>query len=226
MHDVSVVCISNDGRVLRGNLGRSLFVADNEFILVKNPESATKGLNEGIEKASNDVVVMVHQDVFLPKTWSGALERALDQLGSEKWGVLGVAGMTEQWEWRGYIEDRGAPWGPWEKELEGNPIEVYVLDELLMVIKKSDGLRFDEKLKGFHLYASDICLNAKMQGMKNFVFNGYLKHNSDVHRGNLNYPRDPVFLDSYYYLRSKYRNCKYMSVILPRNWMKAMGSER
>ena len=44
------------------------------------------------------------------------------------------------------------------------PAQVATLDELLLIVKRDSGLRFDPEL-GFHLYGADICLQAIEQGL-------------------------------------------------------------
>ena len=44
------------------------------------------------------------------------------------------------------------------------PPQVATLDELLLIVRRDSGLRFDPEL-GFHLYGADICLQASEQGL-------------------------------------------------------------
>ena len=44
------------------------------------------------------------------------------------------------------------------------PARVATLDELLLIVRRDAGLRFDPDL-GFHLYGADICLQASEQGL-------------------------------------------------------------
>ncbi len=54
-----------------------------------------------------------------------------------------------------------------------------VLDELLLVIRRSSGLSFDDGLPSFHLYGADICLQAQMGGMKSYIITAFCIHNSN-----------------------------------------------
>ena len=73
----------------------------------------------------------------------------------------------------GWVVDRGRMLrdGP---EL---PARVATLDELLLIVKRDSGLRFDPDL-GFHLYGADICLQASEQGLAVVALAAQCHHNS------------------------------------------------
>jgi hypothetical protein len=58
------------------------------------------------------------------------------------------------------------------------PAEVRVLDEIVLMLRKSSGLRFDDALPHFHLYGTDICLRAEAHGRKNYVIPAFSVHNT------------------------------------------------
>jgi hypothetical protein len=73
----------------------------------------------------------------------------------------------------GWVIDRG-------RELRDGPelpASVATLDELLLVIRRDSGLRFDPEL-GFHLYGADICLQAHERGLAVVVLAALCHHNS------------------------------------------------
>jgi len=138
-----------------------------EFIPINNADSAAKALNEGIEKAKNDICVLSHQDVRFPQNWLDDIEG----LDNNKFGVCGVWGITLDGYFAGHVI---TPVGRW---LQGNlPIEAQCVDELLMIIRKSSGLRFDESLGGWHLYGADICLEAEKRGLSNWIIDACVTH--------------------------------------------------
>lgn len=53
------------------------------------------------------------------------------------------------------------------------------MDEVVLVVRRSSGLQFDEALPGFHLYGTDICLQARKQGLKCYVVSDFCLHNSN-----------------------------------------------
>jgi hypothetical protein len=71
---------------------------------------------------------------------------------------------------------------------------------MVIVVRKASGLSFDPALPGFHLYGTDICLEAGRRGQSCYVISNFCIHNSnglDV----LPWP----FWKSYLFLRSKWR---------------------
>lgn len=113
------------------------------------------------------------------------------------WGVVGIYGITNSGLGVGYAYSTGL------KRFVGaplnHPIEVRTLDEIILIIRRSSGLRFDERLPGFHLYGTDICLQAEKKGMRNYVIPCFALHNSN---GIKFLPLD--FWKAYLYLRRKW----------------------
>jgi hypothetical protein len=88
------------------------------------------------------------------------------------------------------------------------PVEVSSLDEMILIIKRSSGLRFDAKLPGFHLYGTDICCEAEKRGLKCYVIPCFAVHNSC---GITWLPLS--FWKSYMYLRKKWQ--KRLPIVTP-----------
>jgi hypothetical protein len=60
--------------------------------------------------------------------------------------------------------------------------EVRTLDEVVLIIRKASGLRFDEQLPGFHLYGTDLCLEAERRRWKCYSLSAYCIHNSQPYK--------------------------------------------
>jgi hypothetical protein len=124
-------------------------------------------------------VVFAHQDVYFPDGWFQSLARSIDALSSADpgWGVLGVYGVATSGEGAGFLYSTGL------RSMVGRslsmPVEVGSLDEVVMIIRRESGLRFDESLPGFHLYGTDICLEARRRGLRCYVVPGFCIHNSN-----------------------------------------------
>jgi len=150
-----------------------------EVILQRGFSSAASAYNAGIEKAATDVLVFPHQDVYLPGNWPSALAQALESLSKmdPNWGVLGVWGVRSSGKEVGdlYCTGLGRRLG----ESFEAPLEVRSLDESLLVVRKSSGLKFDESMTGYHLYGTDICLEAVRQGMKAYAISALCIHNTN-----------------------------------------------
>lgn len=174
-----VICV-NDEQVFRNNVLTSLVFTDehqHELIIQRDFPSASLAYNDAITKAHNDIIVFMHQDVYLPKDWDKRLQDILFslELSGQKWGVLGCYGISERGVPVGHVYSNGL-----NRELgrPQPPTPVQSLDELLLILKKSSGLRFDSKMPHFHLYGTDICLQAKERGMTNYAISNFCVHNS------------------------------------------------
>jgi hypothetical protein len=196
-----VISAVNNESVLRSCLLSSPEIGSaSEVILQTGFHSAAEAYNAGIEKATSDVLVLVHQDVYLPKGWIDRVQDALEAIAANdpQWAVAGVWGGKQAREFTGHLYCAGL------MRVLGKPIaqpvEVTSLDEVLLVLRKSSGLRFDNRLKGFHMYGTDICLEAKARGLKSYAISAFCVHNTNGY-GML--PLD--FWKSYFFLRRKWK---------------------
>ena len=181
--DLSIATITHDLSVLERDLGRSpvLRAEKHEFAIVENPRSAAIGLNECLRRTTRETVLLIHHDVYLPPAFETQIEHALRLVEQRDphWGVLGVAGARLRegaLRYNGYLFDGVAPrrWGyPWNL-----PVEVDTLDELLLVVRRSAELHFDETIPGFHGYGAQICLAAKRKGLRNYTVLADCEHHS------------------------------------------------
>ncbi|MCA1569575.1 MAG: glycosyltransferase family 2 protein, partial [Chloroflexi bacterium] len=111
---VSIVCVANDARVRMSCLDRSIEAhlreaPRTEYIPIDNSDgrfaSAGAALNHGAARATGDVVVFVHQDVYLHSL--AALERAAGALlRSGDIGLHGASGITAGGRVLGRVRDR------------------------------------------------------------------------------------------------------------------------
>ena len=81
------------------------------------------------------------------------------------------------------------------------PTCVQTLDEIVLIVRKSSGLRFDEALGGYHFYGADICMQASERGMRSYAIPAFCVHNTQM----------PMVLPSDYYqcywgFKRKWRN--------------------
>lgn len=183
-----VVCINNEEQ-LQANLLSSPCLRQpsiHQLIAVRGAKSAAEGLNSGIANAVNEIVVLLHQDVYLPPGWTRQLV-AQYRAAEQQYGRIGIAGfygvakVDGKKEYFGTVVDR-------HHLLYSPPVptRVETLDELALVVPKSTKLRFDPSL-GWHLYGSDFALQAKQQGEAVVVFDALCYHHS---RGGFVVPPD------------------------------------
>ena len=197
----SVISAVNDDNILRASLLASPGVSSaNEVILQRGYASAASAYNAAIRKASSNLLVFVHQDVYLPEGWIETVKHAMDVLSVQdpNWGVMGVWGAVDSKRRVGYLYWTG-DYG-WERPFEGVK-EVQSLDEVVLIFRKSSGLMFDELLPGYHLYGADICAEARRRGRKSYAISAFCLHNTNI-GGAL--PVD--FWKSYLFMRRKWKD--------------------
>lgn len=175
-----------------------------EVLVQEGFKSASQAYNDAIDRARNDFIVFVHQDVILPERWLDQLESSLDYLeeNDPQWGVLGCYGETRSQGGRGYVYSSGL--GIIGQASE-HPMPVQTLDEIVLVLRKSSGLRFDGNLPHFHLYGTDICLRAEQLGRKNYALSAFCIHNT-----NQGYVLPKEFYECYWRIRAPgNRSCRF-----------------
>lgn len=150
---------------------------EHEILVQQHFASAAKAYNDAIDKCRHDLIVFAHQDIILPESWLSQVTEALDHLDVKdpKWGVLGCYGKSADGKGWGhlYSSGRGVFGGPFKE-----PVPVQTLDEIVLILRRSSGLRFDERLPHFHLYGSDICLTAAKRGMRSYAISAFCIHNT------------------------------------------------
>lgn len=147
-----------------------------QIILQEDFSCAGKAYNDAIDKSVNELIVFCHQDMFFPEPWISQLQDIVARLNTQdiNWGVLGCCGATPDGQVHGLIYSTGIG----IIGVASEPTEVQTLDEIVVILRKSSGLRFDEGLPHFHLYGADICLRAAVQGMKSYAISAFCLHNT------------------------------------------------
>lgn len=176
-----IVAAVNDDEVLANNLAASPMISEGSvpLIIQRGHQSAGSAYNAGLERTTADVVVFAHQDVYFPRGWERKMLLAIDdrlELEGKRWGVLGVVGKDRTGELVGRVWSTGL-----HREVKANfsnPTPVVSVDELVIVLRKETGLRFDSSLPGYHLYGTDIVQSALQSGFEAYVFDGPVIHNS------------------------------------------------
>jgi hypothetical protein len=196
-----IVATTQNDEVFAENFLRSPLFSNghpHQIIALPGYSSAAAAYNAGIEKTANDLMVFIHQDVYLPQSWLADVEKALLQLEATdpRWGVLGCYGVEQDGTRRGHVFS--SPQGVIGKPLSA-PAAVRTLDEIVLIFRKSSGLRFDERLTHFHLYGTDVCLQAARLGRVNYVIPAFCLHNTNNY---LILPKE--FYSCYRYIKRKW----------------------
>ncbi len=197
----TIAAAVNNAQVLRGNLCLSpgLRGGAHQLVIKENYVSASLAYNSAIDEADNDVIIFVHQDVYFPETWFPDLRKSLAYLNAESvdWGVLGCFGCASfAAKGLGIVYTNGL--GVHGRKIE-KPEPVETLDEIVLIMRKSSGLRFDPQLPHFHLYGTDICLSAKEMGMTSYAIPAFCVHNTNQL---LTFPQE--YYDCYRYVKNKW----------------------
>ena len=197
-----IVCAGNDKNILGANIMSSYAVSTGAvpLHLEWKASSAAIAYNSGIDSTEQPYLVFAHQDVYLPREWFTWLEGAILDIEERDptWALIGCWGIAKDFRHHGFV------WSSGVKGLLGrpviNPIEVQSIDELLIVMRRSAGLRFDSRMPFWHLYGTDIVQTAIANGRSAWVANLPVVHN-DSFKGNL----DQNFALAYAGVRNKWR---------------------
>lgn len=140
-----------------------------------NTHEAYRAFNQAMEETQEPYVIFCHQDILLDRGCGCAELRDIIQdleRTDPDWAVLGNAGVTKDHQVVLRVHDPfSIDWDP-----DHRPVKVCSLDENFLVIKTASGLRCSENLHGFHLYATDLCLQAAQAKRTCYVVGFYLTH--------------------------------------------------
>jgi hypothetical protein len=200
---LAVVVAVNDDHVLRANLLKSPMIRSgaHPVLIERGHSSAGAAYNAGAGRSDADVLVFAHQDVYFPPGWDRRLHAAIASLeaAGRPWAVLGVWGIRQDGRCCGRVWCTGS--GQEFCAAADQPVEVASIDEIVIVVNAAAGLGFDEQLLGFHLYATDLVLQAAQRGYASYVFDGPVVHNSrTVPQLNASY------VAAYRYMQRKWRD--------------------
>jgi len=146
----------------------------NQLVLIDNTsnvhyDNLPEAMNAGLDKAVNELVVVVHEDTYLPDGWQAQLELALEQLEQHdpEWGIIGTAGLTSDGVSVGHYSDPNNYCDTFGKGRRFT--EVSSVDEHIMLFRRSSGFRADESIPGIHGIGADLVLTATKQGRRCYV---------------------------------------------------------
>lgn len=158
------------------------FTAQNsEFIAVDNSSGNSldgyRALRSLFPEMRGEFILFTHDDIELTDDGAVELEAALRALdAAEKpWAIAGNAGWTggSDEELVLCLDD---PHGSWNDLKEAR--EVVSLDENFLVLSRDRMVFPSLDLDGFHLFATDLCLQARAAGGAAYVIPFHLKHHS------------------------------------------------
>ncbi len=162
-------------------LKKTCGVSNPQIIPIENEGkySLPEAYNMILEQATNDIVVLCHDDIYFDsKNWGSKILKHFKR--SPEYGILGLAGSTQLpksakwWEdfskMKGIVnhEHEGKKWESKYSASLGNQIEdVVLVDGLFIVLnKKNIKQTFNEEIKGFHFYDVDFSFRNFVEDVK------------------------------------------------------------
>jgi hypothetical protein len=179
------------------NLLRSSCVhdANNELIIVDNRgncffDNLSKALNYGVRQAHYELMVLIHEDTFLLDGWQQHFEKSLDilELKDPDWYVLGSIGYDSDHQLHGNCSY------PYQYLNDLEPYsfrEIDMLDEHILIFKKSSWIDLDEAVPSIHFIGRYIVWAAKAVKRKAYLIDAPTIHKYADQNGKLiNSPHD------------------------------------
>ena len=162
-------------------LKKSCGVSNPQIIPIENEGkySLPEAYNMILEQATNDIVVLCHDDIYFDsKNWGSKVLKHFKR--NPNYGILGLAGSTQLpesakwWEdfskMKGIVnhEHEGKKWESKYSASLGNQIDdVVLVDGLFIVLNKKNIKQiFNEEIKGFHFYDVDFSFRNYIENVK------------------------------------------------------------
>lgn len=151
-----------------------------EFLIYENDNqySLSEIYNKGLSESKNDIIVFMHDDLFIE---TSSITKKILKLfeNNPEFGIIGLAGTDELvsgmwWQKKekmfGQVKHQheGKIWKNTYSEGFGDNLkEVVCVDGLFFAVHKQRILEgFDEDFKGFHFYDIPFCVSNFLKGVK------------------------------------------------------------
>ncbi len=172
----TIVSDMNEYLLMKHSFEDCGFTGDCEYIIADNSEGnkldACQAINFFIRESTANYLIIVHQDVRCIDNRI-ILEKCLTDLSAidSKWAVCGNAGAIGYHQLVYYINNAG-------KIMKNSnlPARVISLDENMLILKRATGVSASSNLSGFHLYGTDLCINADFLGYNCYVIPFMVNH--------------------------------------------------
>jgi hypothetical protein len=181
MSQFAIICASHDDAILQANLARSPCLATVPLHVENGAPSASIAYNRGLGATTAPILIFAHHDVYLPPGWDSLLQRRIEELEAidPKWALFGTFGVGFD------AAHIGPVWSSSLGQIVGRvplqPQHVQSFDELLIVMRRDAGIRWDEALPGWHMYGTDIVTTARAKGLAAYAGALPCIHNDRYH---------------------------------------------
>lgn len=156
-----------------------------EYLYIDNSNQCTfdayKGLNLFLQQAKGKYIIICHQDIVLHDDDIKHLLNKIKEVEKVdiNWAILGNAGAVGP---NHIVYHVTYPNNVFMSKGKF-PLKVCSIDENFILVKNGTFLSVSNNLTGFHLYATDLCLQAQLKGYNSYAIAFNLTHKS---RGNKN----------------------------------------
>ena len=161
---ICIVTASHSDAILDANLRRSPCIGTVPLHVERGAPSASIAYNAGLDATTAPYVVFAHHDVYLPPGWENLLMTRISELNAidPSWALFGSFGVGLDHSHVGPV------WSSSLGQIVGRvpmaPAPVQSFDELLVVMRRDAGIRWDAGLPGWHMYGTDIVAVARAAG--------------------------------------------------------------
>jgi hypothetical protein len=173
--NIAVVVAVNNEELFKANILSSpgLQEIGAQIIPVRGAKSAAEAFEQGIQETTCPWIIYCHQDVYFPENSGREIERLVSH--TSKNTITGFAGLATDATGVGLVDDRGMilDWPETDKAIS--------VDELAVVLHRDCEYKIDATL-GWHLWATDLCLQAMADGQYAQVPRIMVRHNSPHNR--------------------------------------------
>jgi glycosyltransferase involved in cell wall biosynthesis len=197
----AIVTASHNAAILDANLRRSPLLSGVPLQVERDAPSAGIAYNRGLDATTAPYVIFAHHDVYLPQGWDRLLQTRIAELDAHDpgWALFGSFGVGLD---HSHI---GPVWSSSLGQIVGRvpmvPVQVQSFDELLIVMRRDAGLRWDNGLPGWHMYGTDIVATARAAGRRAYAGALPCIHNDGFHQS-----LGPDYTECYRYMQRKWRD--------------------
>jgi hypothetical protein len=179
-NSIHLYCVSNNERTLKRDLlcSPDIIAGSVPVTVIRGALAASAAYHGAISAAGADILIFAHQDIYFPKGWFTRLQSVCEMLSSidPNWAVAGLFGVSADGQLAGHL---------WDSALGrvcGSPFDAprvaTSLDEVVLILRRASGVSFDPALPSFHLYGTDVVLCAQTAGMRSYIIDLPVIHNT------------------------------------------------
>lgn len=199
-YSLTLATASNSDAILAANLAASPDLASGlPLHIERNAATAVTAYNRALDATKADIVIFAHHDVYLPKGWTNVLAARLTVLDRlhPNWAVAGAYGVAPDYRQFGPVWTSSLGQIIGRVPMQPEPVQSF--DEMLIILRRTSGLRFDTDQPGWHMYGTDIVCAARAAGMGAFALGLPCIHNDRYHQA-----LGPDFTESYRWMQRKW----------------------